>query len=1090
MKTRKSKLFLIVAMLVMSIFAAITCIAGCNNDSEDLSVYVIRGAKDISITTEVTEYDFLDGVTGTKDGESHEVTCDSSAVVFGTAGSYNVVYTCGTETKTVKCNISAPQAVYALELTKTAESFTVFETAESTGFDTKSYISVATKDGTAVKDEVTVTGSVTWGTVGNYELTYALGGVQKKLTVSITMPECVLTLSETQVSFDYGYDGADFDETSYISVATADGKDAKAHVNVLGVESIKFGTPGSYQVIYSLGDKNATLTVTVNAPVYTLVASDFNIKNTVVSDDVTDALIIEYANASGTLDGAAHAVTVDWSAIVFGTNGDYDVVFRCGTESKTVKCHVVDRVYELELTKTAETFAYSATAESTEFDKAAYVHKATCEGEDAKADVEINGEVTWGTPGNYDITYTLGNLERTLTVTIAEPVYELELTKTSDSFKSIADGEGFNAEDYIQTATIDGTDAKTDVEVTGTVTWGTPGQYTLAFKLGSLAPVTVTITIENPVFAISGTKDLTVKYSDENEINFLDGVSGTQDGEKAYTVEVNTEAIDWAVADEYDVVYTCGYGNFTETVTVKCKVYTLPTVQLKTGVTSAEILITDAESFDAGEYVQAKDCFDVAITEFSYNKTLLIIESGDTNTVNLVITVTDAAGNTATITLPVTLYTAAAWYGREITGEKMSFFIETMDTTGANSVAWDETEGAYHLVNNVTAEDNTRMFVLDLEYIKGVQQTFGAISVSMLVKPDKANCAFYAEFIKDGNWTWQTDESHLYFSNSQNTEVYHQVVFNFSEFIAEEKTPLLMTIGGGMYVKNIEFLVPKASGETAASLFITRHPQANTVTYDIENAKYVMTNNSTLGGNERYFYINKHYIATMKAAGYTHISFDFKINTDNKEFYMQKYVDTSEPATEYTNGWDGKTNFVIDISAYAEGETLGFLKAPEGSFEISNLQFIKSLVITADKMQAQLTNGSGTWKLAEDNSVLTYTLDDTTDHATWWQDQSNITCSADEIAGENIAGIKFRINNECTDAEGNPIILNEVVFGVSGVFTGNQQSGWIDLITFDSTKLVNFVDENGNLKSFTCGFDVASGCKKNVSIESITIFYN
>lgn len=66
----------------------------------------ITGAKDIYLLTDATEYDFLQGVTGTLDGVAAPVRVDSSKVEFGTPGTYDVVYTLGNASVTVKVHIT------------------------------------------------------------------------------------------------------------------------------------------------------------------------------------------------------------------------------------------------------------------------------------------------------------------------------------------------------------------------------------------------------------------------------------------------------------------------------------------------------------------------------------------------------------------------------------------------------------------------------------------------------------------------------------------------------------------------------------------------------------------------------------------------------------------------------------------------------------------------------------------------------------------------------------------------------------------------------------------------------------------------
>ncbi len=108
---KKKTSYLIV--LVLAFLFAITG-AACNGNEDDgnkptpeqpKAEYRIDGAEDVSLGYTVTEYDFLQNVTGTKDGAAEEVTADTTSVVFGTAGTYTVKYTCGDAEETITVKI-------------------------------------------------------------------------------------------------------------------------------------------------------------------------------------------------------------------------------------------------------------------------------------------------------------------------------------------------------------------------------------------------------------------------------------------------------------------------------------------------------------------------------------------------------------------------------------------------------------------------------------------------------------------------------------------------------------------------------------------------------------------------------------------------------------------------------------------------------------------------------------------------------------------------------------------------------------------------------------------------------------------------
>ena len=86
---------------ILTVLAAAACLAAlpfvlsaCKKETD--SSYEIKGLRSIHLKIDQTEYDFLSGVSGFKDGNPHEITVDASKVKFGSAGKYTAAYTCGT----------------------------------------------------------------------------------------------------------------------------------------------------------------------------------------------------------------------------------------------------------------------------------------------------------------------------------------------------------------------------------------------------------------------------------------------------------------------------------------------------------------------------------------------------------------------------------------------------------------------------------------------------------------------------------------------------------------------------------------------------------------------------------------------------------------------------------------------------------------------------------------------------------------------------------------------------------------------------------------------------------------------------------
>lgn len=93
-------------------------IVGCTQGEEEAKEAVITGAEDVILKAEDTSYDFSKGVSGTLDGAAAEVAVDSSDVEFGKAGEYEVVYTLGDESVTVKVYIYGMPVLIAEDATQ------------------------------------------------------------------------------------------------------------------------------------------------------------------------------------------------------------------------------------------------------------------------------------------------------------------------------------------------------------------------------------------------------------------------------------------------------------------------------------------------------------------------------------------------------------------------------------------------------------------------------------------------------------------------------------------------------------------------------------------------------------------------------------------------------------------------------------------------------------------------------------------------------------------------------------------------------------------------------------------------------------
>lgn len=195
-------------------------IVGCGGKSDAK----IAGAKDIALKTEATSYDFSEGVTGTVKGEPAEVTVDSSKVLFGMPGEYDVIYKLKDKSVTVKARIygtptiTAPNAILKYS---DAVQWTVGVTAKDTfGRELKV---------TATPPALKVEGMPVYGET--YTVTYtatdAAGNTataNRTVTVSNegrpTFPTAEVMLTDVDVPIEI--------PGSYITALDAEGKEANA----------------------------------------------------------------------------------------------------------------------------------------------------------------------------------------------------------------------------------------------------------------------------------------------------------------------------------------------------------------------------------------------------------------------------------------------------------------------------------------------------------------------------------------------------------------------------------------------------------------------------------------------------------------------------------------------------------------------------------------------------------------------------------------------------------------------------------------------------------------------------------------------
>ena len=157
------------------------------------------------------------------------------------------------------------------------------------------------------------------------------------------------------------------------------------------------------------------------------------------------------------------------------------------------------------------------------------------------------------------------------------------------------------------------------------------------------------------------------------------------------------------------------------------------------------------------------------------------------------------------------------FYGKAIVGEDMaSLFKAYLDGSSyGNHVYWDEKEGAYHFVNNVTKQYDNRGFFMDSTYFSNVIEKGGATRMTFDLKFEATDAgdtgitdlAFYLGFIPE--WFNKPGMQKI-----DHTDGYVSVSIDLTQVECVDgayKTLFLLSTVGGFYIKNIHFEIPNAN---------------------------------------------------------------------------------------------------------------------------------------------------------------------------------------------------------------------------------------------------------------------------------------
>ncbi|MBQ8725947.1 MAG: hypothetical protein IJY84_02460 [Clostridia bacterium] len=222
----------------------------------------------------------------------------------------------------------------------------------------------------------------------------------------------------------------------------------------------------------------------------------------------------------------------------------------------------------------------------------------------------------------------------------------------------------------------------------------------------------------------------------------------------------------------------------------------------------------------------------------------------------------------ATVTVTYWEMTEREYYTRDIVGAEMvSVFAPTSD---ANSIAWDETEKAYHFVNNDQVDDN-RALTFERNYIIKLAE-LGVKSISFEVKLDDyvEGETLYRGFYPDW-WTanWGVDIWQI--SDAQD---WIQIIVNMSD-LPMASDGALKTIfmlgdkGSGLWIRNVEICDPDFDNLTDrdfVNAFSIHHlASTNKVSWDETENAVLFTNNVTDEDDKRGFWMGKDFTDAIKA---------------------------------------------------------------------------------------------------------------------------------------------------------------------------------------------------------------------------------
>ena len=521
-------------------------------------------------------------------------------------------------------------------------------------------------DGDLTK-QVTVTGIVDVTKPGTYDLTYTItdaAGNTTTLIRTVTVVDDakpIITLKGTSpltVPANVAYTDS--------GATASDAVDGDLTAQIITVNAVDTTKPGTYTVTYNVTDKagnaakEVTRTVIVtdqSKPVLTLNGGD---KQTVPANqpyvdpgftatDAVDGDLTKQVTVTGTVD-VTKPGTYDLTYTITDAAGNTTTLIRTVT--------VVDDAKPIITLKGTSPLTVPANADYTD---AGATASDAVDGDLTAQIITVNA-VDTTKPGTYTVTYNVtdkaGNAATEVTRTVivtdqSKPV----LTLTDGVKQTVPANQPYVDPGFAATDAVDG-DLTKQVTVTGTVDVTKPGTYDLTYTItdaaGNTTTLIRTVTVVDdakPIITLKGTSPITIPanavYTDAGAT-----ASDAVDGDLTAQI-ITVNAVDTTKPGTYTVTYNvtdkAGNAAVEVTRTVVVTDQSKPVLSLTGG--DKQTVPANQPYVDPG--FAATDAVDGDLTkQVTVTGTVDVTKPG---TYDLTYTITDAAGNTATLIRTVTV---------------------------------------------------------------------------------------------------------------------------------------------------------------------------------------------------------------------------------------------------------------------------------------------------------------------------------------------------------------------------------------------------------------------------------------------------